>query len=476
MSPQSPPASGPALVPPRPAQGRYAPRPDVIDRFAVSPAVVDLDAECVDAEVFVGRIDRELKIRFYQPKSRKTYRLAVAGFLRWLGRPPAEATREDVRDWLELLVDGGAKSSWVSVHLSALRTAFDKMCLRAITLGLCTPRRASRLPIVLSVDEIARLLCAAPSARDKLLLGLMYATGMRVSEVVRVRFRDLDFDRRSIRVEQGKGRKDRLVMLPQSFAPLLERLRTLHTATDFLFTAVDDARRHLCPRTAQRAMQRAVRLAGLDKPATCHSLRHSFATHLLENGTDIRFIQNLLGHLRLETTTIYTKLAVLRGERATSPLDVLTQRNASSSTTLPLPEPKSLSTRSSPPPPPPPVGRLGISLVMRGAGAERRGEVTLVVRGEPSVTLPGIVVREPRRGFLALELPPLEDWAPALSYVDDHVRARFEEAEFYEGLRAAIAQRWTRDSGGAGPASVTPAARGQGRAVDVVDVPGALSA
>ena len=452
-----------ALVPPRPAHGRYAPRGDVVDRFAVSPAVVDLDVEPVDADVFVARIDRELKIRFYQPKSRKTYRLAVGGFLRWLGRPPADATREDVRDWLELLVDGGATSSWVSVHLSALRTAFDKMCLRSITLGLCTPRRASKLPIVLSVDEVARLLCAAPSARDKLLLGLMYATGMRVSEVVRLRFRDLDFDRRSIRVEQGKGRKDRLVMLPQSFAPLLERLRTLHTATDFLFPAVEDARRHLCPRTAQRAMQRAVRLAGLDKPATCHSLRHSFATHLLENGTDIRFIQNLLGHLRLETTTIYTKLAVLRGERATSPLDVLAQRNASSSATLPGSDTKALLANAKSPPP---VGRLGISLVMKGVGAARRGEVTLVVRGEPSVTLTGIVVREPRRGFLALELPPLEDWGPALSYVDEQVRARFDEAEFYEGLRAAIAQRWARENVPASPES-SMSSRGQGRVVDV---------
>lgn len=467
MSPHGCPPSGPALAAPRPAQGRYAPCPDVIDRFAVSPAVVDLDAEVVDADVFLRRIDREMKIRFYQPKSRKTYRLAVAGFLRWLGRPPAEATREDVRDWLELLVDGGATSSWVSVHLSALRTAFDKMCMRSITLGLCTPRMASKLPVVLSIDEVARLLCAAPSARDKLLLGLMYATGMRVSEVVRVRFRDLDFERRSIRVEQGKGRKDRLVMLPQSFAPLLERLRTLHTATDFLFTAVDDARRHLCPRTAQRAMQRAVRLAGLDKPATCHSLRHSFATHLLENGTDIRFIQNLLGHLRLETTTIYTKLAVLRGERATSPLDLLAQRNGSSPASLPSEDARILPARS-PPSPRPAVGRLGMSLVMKGAGTERRGEVTLVVRGEPSVTLPGIVVREPRRGFLALELPPLEDWAPALSYVDDHVRARFEEAEFYEGLRAAIAQRWMRDSGEACPAAATPATHGQVRGVGVV--------
>ncbi len=422
----------------RPAHGRYAPRGAVVDRLAVNPAVVDLDvadAAC-GVDDFVARIDRELKIRFYQPKTRKSYRLAVGGFLRWLGRGPAHATREDVRNWLELLVDGGARSSWVSVHLSALRTAFDKMCLRSITVGLCTPRRASTLPVVLSTEEVARLLSGAPSARDKLLLGLLYATGMRVSEVVRLRFRDLHFKRNSIRVEQGKGRKDRIVMLPKSFAPLLERLGALHAGSDFLFPNVEDARRHLCPRTAQRAMQRAVRLARIEKPATCHSLRHSFATHLLENGTDIRFIQNLLGHLRLETTTIYTKLAVLHGKGATSPLDLLVQK---AGTTPAVP---STMTREVPPKPPPRTGKLGISLVKKRQGTAQWGEVTLTVRGEPSVTLGGIVVREPRRGFLCLELPPLEDWEPSLSFLEKDVRSRFEDTDFYESLRDAIAKRW----------------------------------
>jgi site-specific recombinase XerD len=195
----------------------------IVDVAAATHAVVDLDRAGVDTSAFVRTIDRELKIRFYQPKTRKAYAVVVGGFLRWLGRPPAHATREHVREWLELLVDGGASSSWTSVHLSSLRTVFDKMCFRAITLGLVTPRRTHKLPVVLSADDVRRLLAAAPSLRDKLLLGLMYATGMRVSEVVRVRTSDLDFARRTIRVDQGKGRKDRLV------AP---RLPHAHAATD----------------------------------------------------------------------------------------------------------------------------------------------------------------------------------------------------------------------------------------------------
>ena len=307
----------------RPPRGRYAPRAPVVDVAAASHAVVDLDHAAVDADEFIRLIDRELKIRFYQPKTRKAYAVVVGAFLRWLGGPPADATRESVRAWLELLVDGGASSSWTSVHLSCLRTVFDKMCFREITLGLVTPRRPHKLPVVLSTDDVKRLLSAAPSLRDKLLLGLMYATGMRVSEVARLRTSDLDFSRRTIRVEQGKGRKDRLVMLPQSFAPLLTQFAQTSALEAHLFPASDDPHRHLTPRTAQRAMERAMELAEIKTPATCHTLRHSFATHLLEAGTDVRFIQRLLGHLRLDTTTLYTKLAVLKGERATSPLDLL---------------------------------------------------------------------------------------------------------------------------------------------------------
>ncbi len=426
-------------------RGRYAPHEPIVDRLRPTHAVVDLHRETIDSADFIQRIDREFKIRFYQPKTRKSYGVVLRGFLSWLGGPPRAATRDSVRDWLELLVDGGATSSWVSVHLSCLRTVFDKMCGRQITLGLCTPRRSHRLPVVLSTDEVRRLLCAAPSLRDKLLLGLMYATGMRVSEVVRLRFVDLDFDRRCIRVVQGKGRKDRQVMLPQSFAPLLERLRRLHQAGDWLFPSTENGRRHCCPRTAQRAMVRAVRLGGIDKPATCHSLRHSFATHLLESGTDIRFIQNLLGHLRLETTTLYTKLALLRGERATSPLDLLHAPPPVAGPTL-VPAPVGHA----------PVGRLGIELRVGQDARGARGDVVLVVRGEPDVRLGGIVIREPRPGFVALELPPQEDWAPALSFVDDVVRARFDEAGFYERLRDALAQRWASQRPGAPTATVGP--------------------
>ncbi len=412
----------------RPPRGRYAPRASVIDVTAEHHAVIDLDRTPVDAATFVQRIDRELKIRFYQPKSRRSYGHVLTAYLRWLGLAPAEATRDSVRDWLELLVDGGASSSTVSVHLSCLRTVFDKMCFRQITLGLVTPRRTHKLPVVLAVDELRRLLTAAPSLRDKLLLGMMYATGMRVSEVCRLRVRDFDFIRRTIRVEQGKGRKDRLVMLPTSFAPLLERFARASTPHAWLFPSSFETDRHLSPRTAARVMERARRLALIGKSATCHTLRHSFATHLLESGTDVRFIQRLLGHLHLQTTTLYTKLAVLKGERATSPLDLL-----SAPGDAPAASPPALATTAGP------VGRMRVRLERTAHGAA----VAVVVRGHPDVTLDGIHVTEPRPGFLTMSLPPLEDWAARLATLPADTRERIEEGAFYDHLLAAVRASWT---------------------------------
>ncbi|MCC7073025.1 MAG: tyrosine-type recombinase/integrase [Deltaproteobacteria bacterium] len=425
----------------RPPRGRYAPRAAIIDVTAEYHAVIDLDREPIDAPTFMQRIDRELKIRFYQPKSRRSYCQVLAAYLRWLGGPPANATRDSVRDWLALLVDGGASSSTVSVHLSCLRTVFDKMCFRHITLGLVTPRRTHKLPVVLAVDEIRRLLSSAPSLRDKLLLGMMYATGMRVSEACRLRVRDIEFNRRTIRVEQGKGRKDRLVMLPTSFAPLLERLARIATPDAWLFPSWSDPRRHLCPRTAARIMERARCLALIGKQATCHTLRHSFATHLLESGTDVRFIQRLLGHLQLQTTTIYTKLAVLKGERATSPLDLLNGPTDAPERRAELPQLLAPSHVRALPPGPrvdASVGRMRISLDRDATGAA----LTVVVRGDPNITLDGIRVAEPRPGFLTLSLPPLEEWAERLSWLAPELRQRIEEGAFYEQLLAAARARW----------------------------------
>ncbi|MEO9931518.1 tyrosine-type recombinase/integrase, partial [Rhodopirellula bahusiensis] len=152
-------------------------------------------------------------MRFYSVNTIKNYRSAWVCFLRWYRGPLDQIDQEDIREYLELLVNGGASASEVSVTLSALRTGLDKFCLLRCTVGLVSPRKSKQLPVVMSKKEVQRMMEAARTLRDKLLLTVLYATGLRVSEVARLQWSDFDFDRQQIRVQLGKGKKDRYVML-----------------------------------------------------------------------------------------------------------------------------------------------------------------------------------------------------------------------------------------------------------------------
>jgi len=412
----------------KPARGRFAPRAQVEDRLAVGSPVVQ--GRPTQGQ-FVRRVVDEMRLRFYKRKTIKAYRHAVVSFLRWFGAAPHLATHEDLRRYLLYMVDAGQASGTVSNHLSAIRTIFDKFCGRQITLGLVTPRRPNRLPVILSPEEVKALLQAATSLRDKLILGLIYATGMRVSEVVRVRWRDVDFDRRLINVWQGKGRTDRQVTLPTCYEPLLKELSQGFAGEDFLFPSESSRRgsckRHLSPRTAERIMERAVRIAGIKKKATPHSLRHSFATHSYEDGCDIRRIQKALGHVRLETTTIYVKVA-RPGEKGTpSPLDKLYHVAPQSSAK--------------------PVGRLKIHFQQQPSESKgcRRAKVTLAIhsRSRP-IYFTGILASEVRPGYVTLQIPPLESWEEPMRWLNRDQRERFEEPELYETLQREISARLLR--------------------------------
>jgi len=412
----------------KPARGRFAPRQQVEDRLAVAGPVVQGRPT---AGQFVRRVTDEMRLRFYKRKTIKAYRHALVSFLRWFGAAPHLATREDLREYLLYLVDAGLASATVSNHLSAIRTVFDKFCGRQITLGMVTPRRPKRLPVILSAEEVKALLQAATSLRDKLILGLMYATGMRVSEVVRVRWRDLDFDRRLINVWQGKGRTDRQVTLPTCYESLLKELSKGFSGDDFMFPSESNTRsrknRHLSPRTAERIMERAVRIAGIKKKATPHSLRHSFATHSFEDGCDIRRIQKALGHVRLETTTIYIKVARPSSEKGTpSPLDKLYHA-----------APKNPTASK-------PVGRLQIHFQQQPSETKgcRNAKVTLAIQSNSRpIYFTGILASEVRPGYVTLQIPPLESWEEPLRWLSRTQRERFEEPEFYEMLQREISTR-----------------------------------
>jgi integrase/recombinase XerD len=277
-------------------------------------------------EALLRLFEDELKLRAYSPATRKAY---LGHIRRFLDRLPEEGDLPTVlrQRLLELEAHAKVSRSYHDQLISALRL----FCARVLgedvqDLPLARPRRESRLPEVLSREELNRLFAAVQNLKHRLILMLGYCGGLRVSEVVALRQEDIERDRGMIRVRGGKGRKDRYTLLAEAVAPAFDAyLSAAAGGGGWLFPGGRPGE-HLTTRSVQKMIQRAAREAGLGKRVTPHLLRHSFATHLLENGTDIRFIQELLGHASIRTTVIYTHVTQRDLERIRSPLDAQARR------------------------------------------------------------------------------------------------------------------------------------------------------
>jgi integrase/recombinase XerD len=274
--------------------------------------------------VFRDAMERAMALRGFAPKTCSAYLSWVRRLIQFCRVVPDQLTNEHVRAFLlHLTQERKLAFSTFNQALNAARFFFLEVLKRPFVVeGLRYQKPPRRLPVVMNDEEVARLLAAAVSLRDRALLETAYATGMRVSEVTRLLITDLDSGRMAIRVDQGKGRKDRYVMLSPS---LLETLRAYWRESKpkgFLFPGVG-GNKPLCISAAQKAFDRARLQAGIKKPVSFHTLRHSFATHLIESGTSVRTIQALLGHRSLQTTERYTHLAQNYLHQTKSPLDRL---------------------------------------------------------------------------------------------------------------------------------------------------------
>ena len=275
------------------------------------------------------RLIDDMAIRRLGPKTQHEYIRRVKGFADFLGRFPAKATAEDVHRYQLRLASIGATVSTVNATASALRFFFKVTVKRSdLADEVVSVREPRRLPVVLSPEEVGRLLAATTNLKQKAALSLTYATGLRASEVISLKLTDIDRDRMVIRVEQGKGKKDRYVILSPN---LLELLREwwrvarkkgwMPPGQPWLFPGYRG--QHISARHLHRLVRMAAARAGITKRVGVHTLRHSFATHLLEQKTDIRVIQVLLGHKKLDTTALYTRVAISAIGEVTSPLDLL---------------------------------------------------------------------------------------------------------------------------------------------------------
>lgn len=313
------------------------------------------------------RIRDACRVRHYSLATERAYVSWYKRFVRWAGlKHPATLGGDSVERWLShLATDGNVSASTQRQALAAILFLYRQV------LGMQLPwldnvtraNQPQRLPCVLTRAEVQRVLQALPNSAPGLILRLCYGAGLRLSEGLRLRVKDVDLDRLTVTVRDGKGGKDRTTVLPAALvAPLSEQLhhrRKLHDVDlargmvdvemphalarkypnaprewgwQWIFAAADYStcprtgsirRHHLHPKTVQRYMHGAVRRAGVHKPATVHTLRHSFATHLLEAGQDIRTIQTLLGHADVSTTMIYTHVSSTGASGVRSPLDAL---------------------------------------------------------------------------------------------------------------------------------------------------------
>jgi len=265
-----------------------------------------------------------MALRGLAPRTQDAYLHWIRRLVKFSRATPDQLTTEQVRAFLlDLTQERRLSFSSFNQALNAARFFFLEVLRKPFVVeGLRFQRPSRTLPVVMNDEEVRRLLAAAASLRDRALLETAYATGMRLGEVVHLLVTDIDSQRMVIRVEQGKGRKDRYVMLSTS---LLETLRAYwreEKPKTNLFPG-KDGKEPLHPTSAQKAFQRARSRAKIEKPVSFHTLRHSFATHLLEDGANVRAIQSLLGHRSLESTQRYTHLAKNYLNQTKSPLDRL---------------------------------------------------------------------------------------------------------------------------------------------------------
>ena len=273
------------------------------------------------------RMIEDMTIRNLDAGTQRGYVRAVRSCSRYCGRRPEQLTFEDVRRFQLHLTQRGLAPGSVNSAMVGLRFFFRVTLKRPEALDyIPMAREPQRLPVVLTQEEVASVIEAAPGLKWRTALSVAYGSGLRASEVVALKVSDIDSERMRIRVEQGKGRRDRDALLSPRLLRVLRDWWKQARPPVWLFPNRLTPFDHVTPKSLNRAFHDAVRKAGIKKAVCLHTLRHCFATHLLEQNVDIRVIQVLLGHKKLETTAVYTHIAAKTLDGIDSPLDLLQLR------------------------------------------------------------------------------------------------------------------------------------------------------
>ncbi len=268
----------------------------------------------------IEKLKTELQIRGFSEKTIKAYVFHNQRFLDFIKKEPDEISGDDVKSYMAyLMAEKKQKPSSVNLVLSALKFMYQEIMKKRIFDDIKSPKNEKKLPTVLTRNEIERMIKAVKNPKHRLLIEFMYSSGLRVSECVSIKIQDLNLQEKMGLIKSGKGKKDRNIILSRKLvSDLTDYLANRSDDNPYVFPVRDT---HISVRQAQKIVHDAAEKAGIQKRVFCHALRSSFATHLLENGTDIRIIQELLGHSNIQTTERYTKVSRTQLKKVISPFD-----------------------------------------------------------------------------------------------------------------------------------------------------------
>jgi integrase/recombinase XerD len=277
-------------------------------------------------ETYKDQMQRDMVLRNLSPKTQYLYHRSARGLEEHFNKPPDQLNEDDVKSFLHSIVtDKKLSQSSLKIHYSALRFLYETTLKKGWVIDrIPYPKTVKALPHVLDKSEIRKILEATVNLRQKAMLMVTYSAGLRAKETARLKITDIDSKRMLIRVEQAKGNKDRYTLLSQIALDTLREYWKEYRPKVWLFPGTNPEH-YVSVSYIQVGFKRAKKQAGITKPATCHTLRHSFATHLLEAGVDLHTIQVLLGHSSIRTTTVYLHVSKKNLARIVSPLDLDSQ-------------------------------------------------------------------------------------------------------------------------------------------------------
>jgi integrase/recombinase XerD len=280
----------------------------------------------MDKEEFLQKLKVELKISKNSEYTLRNYLAINELFLRKMNKSPTDLNEDDLKLFLAENFNDRSATSTI-LFLAGIKFAYSIILKKDITLNLKRPKREKKLPTVLTKNEVTNLINAISNKKSKLMLSLLYACGMRVSELTNLKLNNLDFNEKTGHIRQAKGKKDRIFNIPEFLLNQLREQMELQKRFNQIYLFSGRNNKKMSDRNLQKIVSQAAIKAGINKEVHCHTLRHSFATHLLENGVDIRKIQELLGHADLSTTQIYTHISTEELKKIKSPLDTLMHEN-----------------------------------------------------------------------------------------------------------------------------------------------------